>query len=275
MNTLSQLHIAFIGGGNMASAILGGCIANGLPAANVTVVDPNASQRDALTSRWPIHALAQASDDLQAADIVIWAVKPQVLKEVALATQPHTRASALHLSVAAGVTSQSLATWLRSDNIVRAMPNTPALVGAGATALYAREGVAATDQQKVTALLEATGVVLWVPKESDLEGVTAVSGSGPAYVFYWLEAMVQAGVELGLSEQTAKQLAIATFQGAAKLADSSPESPGVLRERVTSKGGTTFEALESMRGDQVGEAIVKAMHACARRARELGEEFGS
>ena len=274
MSTSPHPHVAFIGGGNMASAILGGCIAQGLPANQVCVVDPNEEQRAALNARWAVQVLAQADASLHAADIVIWAVKPQALQAVVKSTRIHTRADALHLSVAAGVTSDSLARWLSSDNIVRAMPNTPALVGAGATALYARQGVCEADKDKVGALLESTGLVLWVPREVDLEGVTAVSGSGPAYVFYWLEAMVQAGVELGLDEDTAKQLAIATFQGAAQLAASSPDSPGVLRDRVTSKGGTTFEALEVMRAQQVGPSIVQAMHACAHRARELGEEFG-
>jgi pyrroline-5-carboxylate reductase len=274
MNASHHPHIAFIGGGNMASAILGGCISHGLPPSHVWVVDPNADQRTSLSQRWAVHVLDAACDSLQEADIVIWAVKPQALKDVVCSTRPYTRGDALHLSVAAGVTSDSLSQWLASENIVRAMPNTPALVGAGATALFARDGVSETGKTMVTALLESTGLVLWVPKEVDLEAVTAVSGSGPAYVFYWLEAMVQGGVALGLSESTAQQLAIATFRGAAKLAASSEETPGVLRDRVTSKGGTTFEALEVMRSEGVAPAVIKAMHACARRARELGQEYG-
>ena len=271
-------QLAFIGGGNMASAIIGGCVRNGIAGERILVIDPNPTNIQALTSTWGVRGVTDAGDaseGLKAANVVVWAVKPQIFKEVALADQAFFSPQALHLSVAAGVTCASIRHWLQSDKIVRAMPNTPALVGAGATALYAMPSVSEGDKALVSSILEATGLVLWVDGEQLLEAVTAVSGSGPAYVFYWLEAMVQAGTELGLDPDTAKRLATATFKGAALLADQSEDTPGVLRERVTSKGGTTFEALEVMRAGDVGPTIEKAMAACARRAREMGDAFGA
>lgn len=273
-----NIQLAFIGGGNMAGAIIGGCVRNGIRGDQILVVDPNAANIQSLVETWGVRGstdAAEAATGLQAATLVVWAVKPQVFKEVALADQPFFSPQALHLSVAAGVTCASISDWLQSENIVRAMPNTPALVGAGATALFAMPSVSSIDKSLVGTVLESTGLILWVDHETLLEAVTAVSGSGPAYVFYWLEAMVHAGTSLGLDPETAKRLATATFKGAALLAEQSEDPPGVLRDRVTSKGGTTFEALEVMRASGVGPAIEQAMGACARRARELGEEFGA
>ncbi len=271
-------HLAFIGGGNMAGAIIGGCVRNGVAGEHILVIDPNSTSIETLKSAWGVRGATDArdvSEDLKSAAVVVWAIKPQIFKEVALADQAYFGTSALHLSVAAGITCASIQAWLRSDNIVRAMPNTPALVGAGATALYAMPSVSDEGKTRVGEILKATGLVLWVDREELLEAVTAVSGSGPAYVFYWLEAMVHAGTELGLDADTAKRLAIATFKGAAHLAEQSADTPGTLRERVTSKGGTTFEALEVMRAGHVGPTIEQAMTACARRAREMGEAFGA
>jgi len=272
-----EARLAFIGGGNMASAILGGLIREGMAPSQVTVIEPFAETAAKLKSAWGVEvhasASAESSSSLANADLVVWAVKPQVFKEAALPVAEFTK-EALHLSVAAGIRSDSIARWLQTDRVVRSMPNTPALVGQGITGLFARPGVSAQDQSLIEQVLKSTGEFLWVQQESDLDTVTALSGSGPAYVFYFLEAMTEAGVKMGLPEAQAYHLAKATFGGATHLARQSTESPEVLRQRVTSKGGTTYAALTSMADDHVKEAFVKAMLAAQKRAGELGDEFG-
>ena len=271
---LSSLRIAFIGGGNMASAIIGGLIQQGLPGGQITVVEPLAEQRERLETRFGVRTAATADATLAGSALVVWAVKPQVFKQVATDCAPHVGA-ALHLSVAAGIRSDSMAAWLGSERIVRAMPNTPALVGRGMTGIYARPAVAAADRELIERVVGTTGQFLWVGREADLDAVTALSGSGPAYVFYFLEAMRQAGTEMGLSAETATRLAIGTFVGASHLAQDASEPPEVLRERVTSKGGTTYAALSALDAVGVKAAFVQAMHAAQRRAQELGDEFGA
>lgn len=272
-----EARLAFIGGGNMASAILGGLIREGMAPSQVTVIEPFAETAAKLKAAWGVEvhasASAEASSSLSKADLVVWAVKPQVFKEAALPIANFTK-QALHLSVAAGIRSDSIARWLQTDRVVRSMPNTPALVGQGITGLFARLGVSAQDQSLIEQVLKSTGEFLWVQQEADLDTVTALSGSGPAYVFYFLEAMTEAGVKMGLPEAQAYHLAKATFAGATHLARQSTESPEVLRQRVTSKGGTTYAALTSMADDHVKEAFVKAMLAAQKRAGELGDEFG-
>lgn len=265
--------IAFIGGGNMASAIIGGLIAQGLPAAHITVVEPFEAARDALQAKFGITALPAATAALEAAELVVWAVKPQTFKDAAAAASPFTR-HALHLSVAAGITTDSIAQWLGTGRIVRAMPNTPALVGKGMTGLFARADVDASGSTLVQTVIATTGQYVWVEQESQLDAVTALSGSGPAYVFLFLEAMTQAGQDMGLSQQQAYQLAVATFQGASELAARSDEPASVLRERVTSKGGTTYAAITHMQAQQVPEHFVAAMRKAEVRAQELAAEFG-
>jgi len=269
---LAHARLAFIGGGNMASAIIGGLIRQGLPADRIEVVEPDAAQRDKLRATWPMQVHEHAGPALHSATMVVWAVKPQTFGQAALACAPHT-AAALHLSVAAGIRCDSMAQWLGTERIVRAMPNTPALVGAGMTGLYARPAVSPLERELVSAIMATTGQVLWLPHESDLDAVTALSGSGPAYVFYFLEAMRQAGQEMGLDADTATQLAIGTFVGASRLAADASEPPEVLRERVTSKGGTTHAALCAMNDAGMAKAFVQAMHAAHRRAQALGDEF--
>ena len=265
--------IAFIGGGNMASAIIGGLIRNGVPTTLIDVVEPWDEARAQLQKLFGIEAQAQPGAQLQRASLVVWAVKPQTFKEAAEQVRPHTPA-AVHLSVAAGIRSSSIAHWLGSERIVRAMPNTPALIGQGMTALYARPGISADQRQQVEQVVAPTGQFLWVEDEPQLDAVTALSGSGPAYVFYFLEAMAQAGVDMGLSAAQAHQLAVGTFAGASELARRSDESPAVLRQRVTSKGGTTYAALQSMEADHIGQKVQNALRAAQQRARELGDEFG-
>ncbi|AOG22205.1 pyrroline-5-carboxylate reductase [Acidovorax sp. RAC01] len=266
--------IAFIGGGNMASAIIGGLIRQGHAAGNIEVVEPYEPTRAALLQSYGITAQAAPTAALQRAEIVVWAVKPQTFKDAAAQTRAHTQ-QALHLSVAAGIRSDSIAQWLGSERIVRTMPNTPALVGLGQSALYARPAVSTAERQSVEAIMASTGEFLWVESEKQLDAVTALSGSGPAYVFYFLEAMTRAGVGMGLSEQQAHQLAVGTFVGASELARRSDEPPAVLRQRVTSKGGTTYAALQSMEAAGMGANFEAAMRAAELRAHELGDEFGA
>ena len=266
-------RIAFIGGGNMASAIIGGLIQQGLPASQVTVVEPFAEARTRLKQQFGVAAEEHAGPALAAAGLVVWAVKPQTFKEAAAQARAHV-AQALQLSVAAGIRSDSIASWLGTERIVRCMPNTPALVGKGMTGLYARPAVSGDDKARVEQVIATTGEHLWVAQERHLDAVTALSGSGPAYVFYFLEAMTQAGSEMGLDPQQARRLAVGTFAGASELARASTEPLATLRERVTSKGGTTYAALTSLEQDQVQAAFVKALHAACKRAEELGEEFG-
>ena len=266
--------IAFIGGGNMASAISGGLIRQGHPASQIEVVEPWDEARAALRKSFAIEALPAPGPQLARAGIVVWAVKPQTFKDAAAQAREHTQ-GALHLSVAAGIRSDSIAQWLGSECIVRTMPNTPALVGKGMSALYARPGVSAAQCQSVEAIMATTGEFLWVEREKQLDAVTALSGSGPAYVFYFLEAMTRAGVGMGLTEPQAHQLAVGTFVGASELARRSDEPPALLRQRVTSKGGTTYAALQSMEAAGVAASFEAAMRAAEQRAHELGDEFGS
>ena len=268
-----QPPIAFIGGGNMAGAIIGGLLRRGMTAAQLEVVEPFAPAREKLADQFGVHAREQAGPALQRAGLVVWAVKPQTFRDAAAQARAHTQ-GALHLSVAAGIRSDSIASWLGTQRIVRCMPNTPALIGQGITALYARPGVDANDQRRAEQVIATTGDWLWVNEEAQLDAVTALSGSGPAYVFFFLEAMTQAGLEMGLPREQAYRLAVATFGGAAALARASAEPPEVLRQRVTSKGGTTHAAITSMERDRVQALFVKALHAAERRATELGDEFG-
>jgi len=272
MSTPSQ-HIAFIGGGNMASAIIGGLIRQGMKPAQITVVEPFADTAAKLLNDFGITALPSAGPALGQADLVVWAVKPQIFSEAAAPVMAHTR-KALHLSVAAGIRTDSIRRWVGSERVVRCMPNTPALVGQGMTALYPCPSVSAADKALVEQVIGTTGQYLWVAQESQLDAVTALSGSGPAYVFYFLEAMTEAGVGMGLSAAQAYQLAVATFSGASSLAAASTESPEVLRQRVTSKGGTTYAALTAMEAAGIKPAFIQAMQAAEVRARELGDEFG-
>jgi pyrroline-5-carboxylate reductase len=269
-----QQGIAFIGGGNMASAIIGGLLKQGWPVSHIDVVEPFDEARAKLSSQFGISAQAKAGSFLSRADLVVWAVKPQTFKDAAAQTQAHTHA-ALHLSVAAGIRSDTIAHWMGSERIVRAMPNTPALIGKGITALFARAAVNAADKALVNQVLGSTGELMWVGAEDQIDAVTALSGSGPAYVFYFLEAMRDAGAAMGLSPAQAYQLALATFSGATALAGASSDGPETLRQRVTSKGGTTFAALTSMEADGVKASFIAAMRAAQQRGKELGDEFGA
>jgi pyrroline-5-carboxylate reductase len=269
-----DFQIAFIGGGNMASAILSGLLKQGLAAQQVQVVEPFAEQAAKLRSDYGVNVLAEAEPSLARASLVVWAVKPQMFSQASAQVGAHT-AQALHLSVAAGIRSDSIAQWLGSERVVRAMPNTPALIGQGITGLFARSAVSAADRAIIEAVVHSTGQQLWLEHEEQLDAVTALSGSGPAYVFYFIEAMTEAGQAMGLTEAQSRQLAIATFGGASALAAASDEPPQILRERVTSKGGTTYAALTAMQASGIKPQFIEAMQAARRRAAELGDEFGA
>jgi len=267
-------HIAFIGGGNMASAIIGGLLRQGLPAGKIQVVEPFAEQRARLVEQFGVSVSEAPGAGLKSAGLVVWAVKPQTFREAAAQTRAHTQA-ALHLSVAAGIRSDSIAQWLGTERVVRSMPNTPALVGKGMTALFARPAATAADRTAVERVIQTTGEYLWLNDEVQLDAVTALSGSGPAYVFYFLEAMIQAGLDMGLDGAQARQLAVGTFVGASALAHASDEPPEVLRARVTSKGGTTYAALTAMEQAGIKQQFIQAIQAARQRAGELGDEFGA
>jgi pyrroline-5-carboxylate reductase len=265
--------IAFIGGGNMASAIIGGLVRSGRAPGTIWVVEPFDAARQALRAHGPLHILSQADASLREAQLVVWAVKPQFFQAAAAPCAGHV-SGALHLSVMAGIRSESIAKAVGTQRVVRAMPNTPALIGQGIAGLFARDAVSPAERREIEAVLASTGQCLWVDHEADLDAVTAMSGSGPAYVFYFIEAMMQAALDMGLSPAQGKALALATFGGATALAQGSSEAPSVLRERVTSKGGTTFAAVSAMEASGVKAAIVEAVKAAHRRAHELGNEFG-
>lgn len=269
--TVSQT--VFIGGGNMARAIVGGLLAAGRAASSLLVVEPQASTREALARDLGVTVQERLRVPVPADACVVWAVKPQVLGAVMRELAPQLP-GCLHLSIAAGVPVASMRQWLGTARLVRAMPNTPALVGKGITGLYAGEAVAAADRAAAQHIAEAVGQVEWVAREELLNAVTAVSGSGPAYVFYLLEAMRQAGTELGLPPDQAYRLAVATVEGAAALAAASSDGPEVLRQRVTSKGGTTFAAIARLDEAQVQAHLIEAMRACHDRAVEMAREMG-
>ena len=264
-----QQTVAFIGGGNMASALIGGLLRSGAAPESIVVVEPVEAQRQKLAQMFGVQAQAAPDARLAAAGTVVWAVKPQLFAAAAAPCAAHI-GHALQLSVMAGIRSEAIVQASGSERVVRAMPNTPALIGQGIAALYARPAVEAAERAGVEALFAPTGASLWVAQECDLDAVTALSGSGPAYVFYFLEAMIQAAAEMGLSEAQGRLLAQSTFAGATALAMQSPLSPTALREQVTSKGGTTHAAITSLDASGVKAAFVKALHAARDRAAQLG-----
>jgi pyrroline-5-carboxylate reductase len=265
------MKIAFVGGGNMAAALIGG-LAQAGGGHDIEVLEIDAGRAGDLQARFGVQAHGVAGAWLGSAEIVVLAVKPQQMRAAVDAIRPHL-ARPLVLSIAAGVRASTLARWLGSDVVVRTMPNTPALIGAGITGAAAMPGVSAGQRAAAELILRAVGEVVWFDDESMLDPVTAVSGSGPAYVFFFIEAMQQAAREMGLTEAQSRSLSVQTFLGAARLAAASDEPAAVLRERVTSKGGTTAAALQCFEADRVKAAIVRALHAANARARELGDEL--
>lgn len=268
------MKVTFVGGGNMASALIGGMLARGWQAADVRVAEVDAGARERLGAAFGVFTSRDLAQAVSGADCVLFAVKPQQLRAVASDAAPLC-AGRLVVSIAAGVRMADLSRWLGGHaRIVRVMPNTPALVRAGISVACALPGVSLPQREAVTALLEAGGKVVWVDREAMIDAATAVSGSGPAYAFYLIEGMQQAAEALGFPPAEARLLAVETVLGAAKLAEASPDSAAVLRERVTSKGGTTEKALSVLDGHDVKTVLVEAIKAAEARARELGEAAG-
>jgi pyrroline-5-carboxylate reductase len=269
------MKIAFIGGGNMAAAIIGGLIRHGVAPADLYAIDPNDDVRRRNEAHFGIRTGAGADAALAPFDAIVLAVKPQVAKDVAAALAPHLGARQVVISIVAGIRAADLSRWLNGhQRIVRVMPNTPALIGMGVAGLAATGALDAADRQLASDVLAAVGSTVWFDDEAKIDAVTALSGSGPAYVFYFIEALQEAARQLGMDDAQARALALATFTGAAQLAAQSDEPPGVLRERVTSKGGTTAAALASFDASGVKAAIVRGVLAADARAREMGDEFG-
>ncbi len=271
-------RIAFIGGGNMANALVNGLIRRGCPLSHIHIVEVV----DALRDQWRERGVSTSAhpDDLLAEhEVWVFAVKPQQMREVVLAVKPFMSPDTLVISIAAGISMASLSGWLGSGShpwqrVVRCMPNTPALVSAGVTGMAAPVALPHEDRQTAERLLSAVGEVVWVTDDQAIDAVTALSGSGPAYVFLFIEALIAGGMSLGLTAEQSRLLALSTLSGATRLAAESSESPAILRERVTSKGGTTAAALDVFRSSQFEEVVQSAMQAASRRAAELSAEFG-
>ncbi|WP_333954686.1 pyrroline-5-carboxylate reductase [Psychrobacter sp. S4(2024)] len=275
MSVLDNKKISFIGGGNMAQALISGLVSCGVKPSLITVADPSSEAREQLAAKGlnTVDPTADAKAAVIDADIVVLAVKPQVMKAV-VSSFSDILDKQLVISVAAGLSTELLSDMLGGyDNIVRAMPNTPAMIQMGATGLYGTDNISAEQKQLATAVMEASGLVMWVDNEEHMHAVTAVSGSAPAYMFYFIEAMVDGAVALGLDKEQASALAMQTMLGAAKMAMGSEDAPSELRRKVTSPNGTTQAAIESMQANDIGRQIGEAMQACYDRSQALSEEM--
>lgn len=269
------MKIVFLGGGNMANALIGGMVKQGFAAADINVIELSADARTKLSETYGVNCHASAEAAPAEPDILVLAVKPQQMKE-AVAPLVGKLGNALVISIAAGLDMAALSRWLGGHRrIVRCMPNTPALIGAGITGLCALPEVSADQRAAADRVLRAVGTTVWIEDEAKIDGVTAISGSGPAYVFLFIEALQQAAAELGFTPEQGRQLAIETVQGAAALAAQSSEPASTLRERVTSKGGTTEAALRVMAEKGVKDGIIAGCHAAAARGQELGKILGA
>ncbi|WP_421621873.1 pyrroline-5-carboxylate reductase [Alkalilimnicola ehrlichii] len=273
---MSNNTLCFIGGGNMARSLIGGLLADGFDPQAVRVADPDAGKRDDLASRFGVRVYADNLEAAADADTVILAVKPQVVRTVCEQLAAGSGdAGRLFISIAAGVREPDLTRWLGGQAaVVRTMPNTPSLVGTGATALYANDRVKERQRELAESLMRAVGLVVWLDDEAQMDAVTAVSGSGPAYFFLLMEAIEDAARDLGLPGETARLLTIETALGAAKMALESDESPAQLRQRVTSPGGTTEHALHVLEDGEYRALMARAVQAAAKRAQELGQMLG-
>lgn len=270
------MNIAFIGGGNMARSLIGGLLARGWRAEQIAVADPLPAQLDSLRAQYAVRATSDNAVAARDADIVVLAVKPQEMRRVAEALQTSLAAKRpLVISVAAGIRATDIQRWLPGIAIVRSMPNRPALQGCGMTGLYATEDVSTERRALAEQILGAVGATLWLEREQHMDIVTAVSASGPAYFFLLIEMLEHAGVAQGLSPEVSRKLAIETAYGSGAMAHAAGEPPAVLREQVTSKGGTTAAALRVLEERHVREAFDAAVAAATRRGAELADEFGA
>ena len=271
---MSKTRIAFIGAGNMAASLIGGLRAKGMDAAHIRASDPGAETRARVNAEHGIEVFADNADAIQDADVVVLAVKPQAMKAVCGAIRPSLKPNQLVVSIAAGITCASMTNWLGAQPIVRCMPNTPALLRQGVSGLYATAEVNAEQRQQAQELLSAVGIALWLDEEQQLDAVTAVSGSGPAYFFLLIEAMTAAGVKLGLPADIAAQLTLQTALGAAHMAVASDVDAAELRRRVTSPAGTTEAAIKSFQAGGFEALVEKALGAAAHRSAEMAEQLG-
>lgn len=268
------MKISFIGGGNMAAAIIGSLAGKLVAASDLHVVDRSPAALDSLSSKYGVSTATTIDPDIADSDVIILAVKPDHVKEVLIELAPFLNKQLL-ISIAAGVRVAEISRWAQDyKTIVRAMPNTPALIVMGMTGLYATPDVSEQQRSSADAIMKAVGTTVWLDSEEKIDAITAISGSGPAYVFYFIEAMQQAAKELGLSEQDATTVSLATFLGASELATKSEESVSILRERVTSKGGTTYAALSQMETFNIKPLVVEAIKAAATRSEEIGDAWG-
>jgi len=264
------MNVVFIGGGNMADALVGGLLKSGIQANQIRAVEVDGAARRRLSDKYRIECAAVARGTIRAGEVVVFAVKPQQMKEAARFSGIKDNVN-LVISIAAGVTLASIASWLGGHaKLVRAMPNTPALIGAGVTGLYALPGVSEAEKRQAETILGAVGATVWISDESLMDAVTAISGSGPAYVFWFIEQLANAGESLGLASEVSRKLALETVLGSARLAAQSAESPAALRERVTSKGGTTEAALKAFEEQKLAERFMRAVEAARDRGAELG-----
>ncbi|NND59074.1 MAG: pyrroline-5-carboxylate reductase [Gammaproteobacteria bacterium] len=268
-------RIAFIGCGNMARSLIGGLIADGVAPAAISASDPSAEQRQALHNACGIAVHADNRATVANADVVVAAVKPQVLRSVATQLGPLLGPGTLLISIAAGIRVDDMQRWLGSERaIVRAMPNTPALLGSGITGLFASSTTTSAQRESAESILRAVGAVVWLDQESQLDAVTAVSGSGPAYFFLFMEAMATTARELGLSPEVARLLTVETAIGAGRMALETDDDLATLRQHVTSPGGTTAAALAVLDTPQFRQLVSEALHSACARAGELAAEFG-
>jgi pyrroline-5-carboxylate reductase len=268
------MKVAFLGGGNMAAALIGGLLGKGYDRSSISVIEISAPARERLAARHGVHTSASPDGATLRSDVLVLATKPQDLR-AALAPLGDKAPGKLVISIAAGVRVDALSRWLKGHRkLVRCMPNTPALIGAGIAALYALPEVSAEERSKAESILSAVGEVVWVQDERLLDPVTAVSGSGPAYVFWFIEQLAAAGQRLGLPSDVSLRLAMQTVLGAAKLAAQSDKTPAELRREVTSKGGTTEAALKVFEQEKLAERMMKALEAASRRGAALGDELG-
>jgi len=267
--------LAFIGGGNMARSLIGGLVAKGRDPSEIIVADPMSAQLDTLSQHFGVATTQDNTTAVAAAQVAILAVKPQEMRAVTSSIAPSMSKECLIVSVAAGIKASDIQRWAQGRAVVRCMPNRPALQGCGMTALYATPDVAANARTRAEEILRAVGATLWVDEESQMDAVTAVSGSGPAYFFLLIEMLEQAGVQLGLSPAVSRRLAVETAYGAGSMARDASESPATLREQVTSKGGTTEAALEHLERHNVRDIFADAVAAAARRSAELAQQFGA
>jgi pyrroline-5-carboxylate reductase len=273
---MKDCKIAFLGGGNMALSLIGGLIADGFDPNHIHVADPDSSRLETIQSSYSIHTHTDNTRAINECQVIVAAVKPQQLQHVVKQCSPQWQNNMMLISIAAGIRLNDIARWLEQPNaaIVRTMPNTPALVQAGATALYANEFVSTQQKELAESILRAVGITLWIQDEDQINAVTALSGSGPAYFFLVMEAMETAAIELGLEPETAKLLCLQTAFGASKMALESNDSTALLRQKVTSPGGTTERAIHELEDGGLRSLFENALIAAALRSRELATQLG-